>query len=79
MCCSTLHSGQRRRGPVECGKPVQHPHLDLLTRAWKLRENVTAYDAMYVALAEALDAPIVTCDTPLAKTPGHRARIEVIE
>jgi predicted nucleic acid-binding protein len=57
----------------------RHPHLDLLTRAWKLRENVTAYDAMYVALAEALDAPIVTCDTPLAKAPGHRARIEVIE
>ena len=57
----------------------RHPHLDLLTRAWKLRENVTAYDAMYVALAEALDAPIITCDTPLAKAPGHRARIEVIE
>jgi predicted nucleic acid-binding protein len=31
----------------------RHPHLDLLTRAWKLRENLTAYDAMYVALAEA--------------------------
>ena len=57
----------------------RHPHLDLLGRAWKLRENVTAYDAMYVALAEALDAPIVTCHTPLAKTPGHRAHIEVIE
>jgi predicted nucleic acid-binding protein len=57
----------------------RHPHLDLLTRAWKLRENVTAYDAMYVALAEALDAPIVTCDMPLAKAPGHRARIEAIE
>jgi predicted nucleic acid-binding protein len=57
----------------------RHPHLDLLTRAWRLRENVTAYDAMYVALAEALDAPIVTCDGPLAKTPGHRARIEAIE
>ena len=57
----------------------RHPHLDLLTRAWKLRENVTAYDAMYVALAEALDAPIVTCDAPLAKAPGHRARIEAIE
>ncbi len=40
---------------------------------------MTAYDAMYVALAEALDAPIVTCDTRIAKGPGHRARIEVIE
>ena len=57
----------------------RHPHLDLLSRAWKLRDNVTAYDAMYVALAEALDAPIVTCDTPLTNAPGHRARIEAIE
>jgi predicted nucleic acid-binding protein len=57
----------------------RHAHIDLLTRAWKLRENVTAYDAMYVALAEALDAPLVTCDTPLAKAPGHRAHIEVIQ
>ena len=57
----------------------RHPHLDLLARAWRLRENVTAYDAMYVALAEALDAPVVTCDAALARAPGHRARIEVIE
>ena len=56
----------------------RHPHLDLLTRAWKLRENVTAYDAMYIALGEALDAPIVTCDAPLGRAPGHRAHIEVI-
>jgi predicted nucleic acid-binding protein len=56
----------------------RHPHLDLLIRAWKLRENITAYDAMYVALAEALDAPFITCDAPLAKAPGHRARVEVI-
>jgi predicted nucleic acid-binding protein len=56
----------------------RHAHLDLLTRAWKLRENVTAYDAMYVALAEALDATVVTCDTPLASAAGHRAHIEVI-
>ena len=56
----------------------RHSHVDLLTRAWKLRENITAYDAVYVALAEALEAPIVTCDAPLAKAPGHRARIEVI-
>ena len=57
----------------------RHPHLDFLARAWTLRENVTAYDAMYVALAEALDAPIVTCDAPLGNAPGHRAHIEVIE
>lgn len=57
----------------------RHPHLDLLTRAWTLRENITAYDAMYVALAEALDAPIVTCDASLAGAPGRRARMEVIQ
>jgi predicted nucleic acid-binding protein len=57
----------------------RHPHLDLLTRAWGLRENVTAYDAMYVTLAEALGATIVTCDAPLAKAPGHRAHIDAIE
>ena len=56
----------------------RHPHLDLLTRAWKLRENVTAYDAMYVALAEALEASLVTCDRALASTAGHRATIEAI-
>jgi predicted nucleic acid-binding protein len=56
----------------------RHPHLDLLRRAWKLRDNLTAYDAMYVALAEAIDAPLVTCDRPLASTTGHRATIEVI-
>jgi predicted nucleic acid-binding protein len=57
----------------------RHPHLDLLTRVWQLRENVTAYDAMYVALAEALDATVITCNAPLAKVPGHRARIEAVE
>jgi predicted nucleic acid-binding protein len=56
----------------------RHAHLDLLGRAWKLRDNISAYDAMYIALAEAIEAPIVTCDGPLARAPGHRARIEVI-
>jgi predicted nucleic acid-binding protein len=57
----------------------RHAHLDLLGRAWKLRDNISAYDAMYVALAEAINASVVTCDGPLAKAPGHRARIEVID
>ena len=54
-------------------------HLDFLDRMWKLRENVSAYDASYVALAEALDAPLVTCDGKLARSQGHRAKIELIE
>jgi predicted nucleic acid-binding protein len=57
---------------------LRHPHVDLVSRTWQLRDNVTAYDAVYVALAEALDAPLVTCDAPLAATPGHAARVEVI-
>jgi predicted nucleic acid-binding protein len=57
----------------------RHPHLDLLTRAWRLREHITAYDAMYIVLAESLDAPIVTCDGRLARAPGHRAHIELVE
>jgi predicted nucleic acid-binding protein len=57
----------------------RHPHVDLLGRAWKLRDNVSAYDAMYVALAEALEATVVTCDRPMAKAPGRGTRIEVID
>lgn len=57
----------------------RHAHLDLLARAWKLRESISAYDAMYVALAEMLDAPVVTCDARLAKARGHRAHVELIE
>ena len=56
----------------------RHSHIDWLSRAWALRDNLTAYDAMYVALAEAIDAPLVTCDGPLGTAPGHAARIEVI-
>ncbi len=56
----------------------RHDHVDLLFRAWQLRETITACDAMYVALAEALDATVVTCDVPLRKASGHRARIETI-
>lgn len=56
----------------------RHAHKDFLGRAWELRDNLTAYDAMYVAVAEALDAPLVTCDGPLGATPQHGAVIEVI-
>jgi predicted nucleic acid-binding protein len=56
----------------------RHAHVDFLGRAWDLRNNLTAYDAMYVALAEGLDARLVTCDGPLSAAPGHAARIEVI-
>ena len=57
---------------------LRHPHDLFLRRAWELRGNLTAYDAMYVALAEALAAPLLTCDAPLGAAPGHSASIEVI-
>jgi predicted nucleic acid-binding protein len=58
--------------------PVRrYPHDFLLPRIWELRNNLTAYDAAYVALAEALDAPLLTRDGRLAAATGHRARIEV--
>lgn len=56
----------------------RHGHTELLPRAWRLRANITAYDAMYVALAEALDAVVVTCDSRLANAPGQRATIDLI-
>lgn len=49
----------------------------LLNRVWRLRQNLTAYDAAYVTLAEELDAPLITRDRKLASAPGHRAAVEV--
>ena len=56
----------------------RHGHRDLSPRIWELRHNVTAYDGAYIALAEALDAPLITCDARLAAAPGHNATIELI-
>ncbi|MEZ0449927.1 type II toxin-antitoxin system VapC family toxin [Cellulomonas sp. ICMP 17802] len=50
----------------------------LLRRSWELREQVSAYDAPYVALAEALDATLLTRDERLARAHGHTARIEAV-
>ena len=59
--------------------PVRrYPHALLLPRVWELRHNLTAYDAVYVALAEVLDATLVTRDRRLAGASGHRARVEVV-
>lgn len=56
----------------------RYPHGLLLPRVWELRANLTAYDAVYVALAEVLDAPLITRDHRLAAASGHQARIEAV-
>lgn len=58
----------------------RYPHRRLLPRIWELRHNLTAYDAAYVALAESLDAPLVTRDLRLAAAAGagSPAAVEVV-
>lgn len=56
---------------------VRYPHQPLMSRMWDLRHNLSAYDAAFVSLAEALGSVLVTCDSRLAGSPGHRARIEL--
>ncbi|MDQ3639709.1 MAG: type II toxin-antitoxin system VapC family toxin [Actinomycetota bacterium] len=58
-------------------KMTRYPHTSFLGRIWELRDNLTAYDAAYVALAEALDAPLVTTDARLAQASGNRATVEL--
>ena len=59
--------------------PLQRaPHKPLLARCWELRDNLTVYDASYVALAEALDVTLLTGDGRLARATGPRCRIEML-
>ncbi|HEY1335872.1 MAG TPA: type II toxin-antitoxin system VapC family toxin [Bryobacteraceae bacterium] len=51
----------------------RYSHTPLISRIWELRHNFTAYDAVYIALAEATDSVLYTCDEKLCK--GHRARV----
>ena len=53
-------------------------HQPLVRRCWELRPNLTVYDASYVALAEAIDAVLLTGDERLAEAPGVRCSVEVM-
>ncbi|MCP3982689.1 MAG: type II toxin-antitoxin system VapC family toxin [bacterium] len=55
----------------------RYPHDMLLGRIWQLRHNATAYDAAYLALAESLEATLITCDARLKRTRGVEARVEL--
>jgi predicted nucleic acid-binding protein len=57
---------------------VRHGHTPLLRRIWELRSAVSAYDAAYVALAEVLNMPLLTCDGKLARSHGHSAEIVLL-
>ncbi len=58
---------------------IEHHHsAEIAWRAFALRNSLSAYDAAYVAVAEFLDAPLLTADGRLARTHGHHARIELI-
>lgn len=56
---------------------VRHGHEDLIPRIFDLRQNLTAYDACYLALAEALGVPLLTCDKAFEGVPGRRATVEL--
>ena len=66
---------QAPRDPVDFPL-TRYPHDLFLPRTWELRHNLTAYAAAYVALAQALDAPLVTRDRSLPSSAGHKARVE---
>jgi predicted nucleic acid-binding protein len=55
----------------------RYSHAPFRARIWELRENLTPYDAVFVSLAEALRAPLVTLDAALAAAPGVRAEVEL--
>jgi predicted nucleic acid-binding protein len=57
---------------------TRYPHDLILSRIWELRQNFTAYDASYLALAELLNATLITCDAAFASSKGHRARVNLV-
>lgn len=70
--------GQRAVRALAVMPVRRYSHVPLLDRVWALRDNVTAYDAIYVALAERLGATLLTRDARLAAAPGVRAVVEVV-
>ena len=75
---STVASAEEARDLLLDLNIRYYDHAPLADRIWELRENLTAYDACYVALAEALDLQLLTCDAALANAPGHNAEILLV-
>ena len=55
-----------------------YPQLPLIPRIWELRNNLSAYDATYIALTEKLNAILITCDARIGGASGHSAQVEII-
>lgn len=74
----TAQRGQEALEDLAGAPMTRYPHDFLLPRVWELRETLTAYDATYVALAEMLSAPLVTCDQRIARAPDHSATVRLV-
>jgi predicted nucleic acid-binding protein len=72
------HRADEAIGDLRDLRLTRYPHSVLLARIWQLRHTLSAYDAAYVALAEVLDAPLLTCDARIASASGHQASVEVL-
>jgi predicted nucleic acid-binding protein len=70
--------GRQTLSDLEAFPIRRYPHGFLLPRVWELRSSLTAYDAIYVALAETLDAPLLTRDRRLATTATRHIQVEVV-
>jgi predicted nucleic acid-binding protein len=74
-----VHSGAAQALADLAALPLRRtPHRPLLARCWELRDNLTVYDASYVALAEALEVTLLTGDGRLAHAPGLRCHVEIL-
>ena len=74
----TIHYAQLALLQLPSMAVTRHSHRQFLVRIWELRENISAYDAAYVAIAERANATLLTLDRRLANAPGPRCRIEVM-
>jgi predicted nucleic acid-binding protein len=73
----TPERGEQALADLAALRVVRYAPMLLLDRIWALRQNLSAYDAAYVALAEQLEAPLITRDRHIAASPGHTASVEV--
>lgn len=71
-------AGHMWRHFTSSGAKARAPHQPLIGRIWELRDDLTPYDAAYVALAEALEAPLLTADRRLARAAGAGCEVELL-